>query len=171
MHIRQRHGAAVLVASLAVFLVSCSGTQDTAGPKPAQPALSSPAVSPAAADQDSTSSDEEPAAGASPEFPVKKVRDAFATLQATFQDGCGTPGNCQYFLTRLNDELTGLDAAMKADSQGPAHFKEPLAWNAELWDSLGGDTSFESLKKHQDEMTGVRGKINRWMQGHPEDYR
>ncbi|TFV32349.1 hypothetical protein E4K10_18720 [Streptomyces sp. T1317-0309] len=69
------------------------------------------------------------------------------------------------------DELNGLDAAMKADPQGPAHFKEPLARIAELRAELGGDRSFENLKKHQQLLTGTRDRINAWMQGHPEDYR
>ncbi|MEU3530898.1 hypothetical protein AB0E70_04790 [Streptomyces murinus] len=102
---------------------------------------------------------------------VEKVRDAFAGLQATYNDGCTTPGNRAYFLGRLHDELTGLDKAMRADPQGPGHFKEPLARLAKLWGELGDDTSFGNLKKHQDQLTGTRDKINAWMQGHPEDYR
>ncbi|MEU0967493.1 hypothetical protein ABZ357_19410 [Streptomyces sp. NPDC005917] len=95
----------------------------------------------------------------------------FARLQATYNDGCTTPGNCEYFLGRVLDELSSLNVAMKADPQGPDHFKEPLAWIAELRAELGEDSSFANLKKHQDLLTGTRDKINTWMQSHPEDYR
>ena len=92
-------------------------------------------------------------------------------LRATYNDGCTTPGNCEYFLGRVLDELGSLDETMKADPQGPGHFKEPLALIAALRTGLGDDSSFENLKKHQDLLTGTRNKINTWMQGHPEDYR
>ena len=52
---------------------------------------------------------------------------------------------CEYFLTRVRDELAQLDEAMKADPQGPGHFREPLAWTSELRDTLGTDTSFENV--------------------------
>ncbi|MDJ0345746.1 hypothetical protein QMK19_34700 [Streptomyces sp. H10-C2] len=109
-----------------------------------------------------------PSAPPSPD--VEKVRDAFAGLQATLQDSC-TPGNCEYFLGRVHDELTRMDGAMKADPRGPGHFNAPLAWIAQLRKKLGSDTSFPNLKAHQDALISTRGKINTWMQSHPEDYR
>ncbi|MFD3452332.1 hypothetical protein ACFWVC_09125 [Streptomyces sp. NPDC058691] len=160
-------GAALLAAPLAALLLSCSSGPDEAR-------AGAPASAPASATSSATAS-------ASPsvpvtateayEEPVEKVRDAFATLQATYNDGCTTPGECEYFLTRVHDELDGLDAAMKADPQGRGHFREPLAWTAELRGTLHGDVTFENLKKHQDLLVGTRDRINRWMQGHPEDYR
>lgn len=51
----------------------------------------------------------------------------FARLQATYNDGCTTPGNCEYFLGRVLDELNSLDKASKADpralntSRNPSH--------------------------------------------------
>ncbi|MFE0629322.1 hypothetical protein ACFW3D_20475 [Streptomyces sp. NPDC058864] len=149
----------LLAVPLVALLLSCSAPSDngsdrTAGNDPAPAAAS--------------------ASASRPKAPVELVRDAFATLQATYHSGC-TPttsaGECEYFLTRLHDELGGLDAAMKADPQGPGHFREPLAWMAELHGTLGTDTSFENLKEHQDELVATRDRINRWMQGHPEDYR
>ncbi|WP_406381720.1 hypothetical protein [Streptomyces sp. NBC_01618] len=100
------------------------------------------------------------------------VRDAFAGLQATLNDTC-TPGssNCAYFLGRVHDELVRLEKAMKADGQGPAHFKEPLARISDLRRTLNGDTSTDNLEKHRSELIGTRDRINTWMQGHPKDYR
>jgi hypothetical protein len=60
---------------------------------------------------------------------------------------------------------------MKAAPQGPGHFREPLEWMADLRDVLGADTSYGNLKAHQDQLVATRDRINRWMQGHPEDYR
>ncbi|MEV4938866.1 hypothetical protein [Streptomyces zaomyceticus] len=102
--------------------------------------------------------------------PVSLVRDAFAGLQATLNDSC-TPDNCAYFLGRVHDELHRLDRAMKADAKGPGHFPEPIELIAKLDTELGGDRSFENLKKHQHLLLGTRDKINTWMQGHPDDYR
>ncbi|MGW3624626.1 hypothetical protein [Streptomyces sp. NPDC000880] len=167
MRFHQGRGRAVAAVFLAAFLVSCSATQDGGGSgddarserKP--PASEQPAKAAAAAEPEGQ---EESAA------PVEKVRDAFATLQATLNDTC-TPGNCDYFLGRVNDELTGLDAAMKADPKGPGHFKQPLAWMSALQEKLGDDRSTANLEKHRSELIGVRDKINTWMQGHPDDYR
>ncbi|MEV5783650.1 MULTISPECIES: hypothetical protein [Streptomyces] len=164
--LRARHALSVstLVVVLSSLLLSCSGgpgtTSSTDEESPVRKAVSAPAT-------------EEPAAPstAEPAPEAEKVRDAFAGLQATYNDGCTTPGNCEYFLGRVLDELNSLDKAMKTDPQGPGHFKEPLAWIVELRAELGDDSSFENLKKHQDLLTGTRDKINTWMQGHPEDYR
>ncbi|WP_438490123.1 hypothetical protein [Streptomyces sp. S186] len=104
------------------------------------------------------------------EEPVSEVRDAFAGLQATLGDAC-TPGNCAYFLGRVYDELHRLDRAMKANTKGAGHFPEPIALIKELDVKLGGDRSFENLKKHQTSLIETRDEINTWMQGHPDDYR
>ncbi|GAA2441096.1 hypothetical protein GCM10010433_47630 [Streptomyces pulveraceus] len=100
------------------------------------------------------------------------VRDAFAGLQATLNEDCA-PGSsdCAYFLGRVNDELLRLDKSMKADAQGPGHFKEPIAWIATLRRTLKDDTSTDNLEKHRSELIGTRDRVNTWMQGHPEDYR
>ncbi|MEV0240918.1 hypothetical protein AB0I06_13455 [Streptomyces sp. NPDC050674] len=165
---RARHalGASTLVVALVSLLLSCSGSPGTTSSDGESPVRD---VRKAA----STPTTEEPPAPntADPAPRVEKVRDVFARLQATYNDGCTTPGNCEYFLGRVLDELSSLDEAMKADPQGPEHFKEPLAWIAKLRVELGDDSSFENLKKHQDLLTGTRDKINTWMQGHPEDYR
>ncbi|MET9659340.1 hypothetical protein [Streptomyces sp. NPDC006510] len=100
------------------------------------------------------------------------VRDAFAGLQATLNDNC-TPGASDRgcFLGRVHDELARLDKAMKADAQGPGHFKEPIARIAALRRTLNGDISTDNLEKHRSELIGTRDRVNTWMQGHPEDYR
>ncbi|MER6332884.1 hypothetical protein ABT298_26910 [Streptomyces sp. NPDC001034] len=164
---RRALGASTLVVALASLLLSCAGGPDassTAGPSPVRGAVGTTAPSATTGAQPAPSTGE-------PAPSVEKVRDVFARLQATYHDGCTTPGNCEYFLERVLAELTALDASMKADPQGPAHFREPLARIAELRSRLGGDSSFENLKKHQTLLTGTRDRINAWMQGHPEDYR
>ncbi|MFE4011169.1 hypothetical protein ACFXP1_15075 [Streptomyces sp. NPDC059112] len=100
------------------------------------------------------------------------VRDAFSGLQATLNEDCA-PGSsgCAYFLGRVHDELLRLDKSMKADAQGPGHFKEPIAWIATLRRTLKDDTSTDNLEKHRSELIGTRDRVNTWMQGHPEDYR
>lgn len=99
------------------------------------------------------------------------VRDVFARLQATLGDSCDTPGNCEYLLNRVLDELADLDEAMKADRKGPGHFPEPIAWMATLRKDVGEDRSFENLKAHRKVILGTRDRINVWMQDHPDDYR
>lgn len=112
-----------------------------------------------------------PAGDGAPAAPgPEKVRDAFAGLQATLGESC-TPGNCAYFLGRVHDELHRMDRAMKADPKGPGHFPEPIAAVAKLDRELGGDRTFENLKKHQSTLIGTRDEINTWMQDHPDDYR
>ncbi|POX49865.1 hypothetical protein [Streptomyces sp. Ru72] len=163
---RQAFGGSTLVVVLASLLLSCSsgpGATSTDGESPARDVRQTASAS--ATQEPSAPSAAEPAPG------TEKVRDVFARLQATYNDGCTTPGNCEYFLGRVLDELSSLDKAMKADLQGPGHFKEPLARIAKLRAELGDDRSFENLKKHQDLLTGTRDRINAWMQGHPEDYR
>ncbi|MFE2474002.1 hypothetical protein [Streptomyces mirabilis] len=168
INMRARHapGASTLVVALASLLLSCSGSPGTTSSDGESPVRNvRKAASAPATEEPPASSTAEPALGG------EKVRDVFARLQATYNDGCTTPGNCEYFLGRVLDELNSLDEASKADPQGPEHFKEPLAWIAKLRAELGEDSSFENLKKHQDLLTETRDKINNWMQGHPEDYR
>ncbi|MFB7243131.1 hypothetical protein CW362_29545 [Streptomyces populi] len=175
--IRVRHvfGASSLVVLLASSALACSGGQGAPpgdGESPVREVRKTASASRESAAAPATEgvpapSTAQPAPGAD----VEKVRDVFARLQATYNDGCTTPGNCEYFLGRVFDELGTLDKAMEADPQGPGHFKEPRAWIADLRTGLGGDRSFENLKKHQDLLIGTRDKINAWMQGHPEDYR
>ncbi|MFJ6613481.1 hypothetical protein ACIQPT_24735 [Streptomyces sp. NPDC091289] len=101
-----------------------------------------------------------------------RVRDAFATLQATLDETC-TPGagDCAYFLGRVTRELTELDESMRADGKGPGHFKKPLADMKALFGKLGDDRSEAHLEKHFSEIVGTRDGINTWMQDHPDDYR
>lgn len=133
-----------------------SGGVPSAGVPGSTPSMSSPATA--------------PAGDGLPTTAPEKVRDAFAGLQATLGESC-TPGNCAYFLGRVHDELHRLDRAMKADPKGPGHFPEPIAAIAELDKELGGDRTFENLKKHQSTLIATREEINTWMQDHPDDYR
>ncbi|MCX5394530.1 hypothetical protein [Streptomyces sp. NBC_00094] len=199
MFTSSKPGAVVVAVALAVLSVAC-GTSDkndagaTNAPvgttAPADPAATTTDAGGAGAPDtttdptpDATSdttpdtttdatppSDATPDASGGPTEPVEKVRDAFATLQATLYESC-TPDNCAYFLGRVYDELQGLDRAMKEDPKGPGHFPEPIALIAKLNGELDGDRSFENLKKHQSLLVGTRDKINTWMQGHPDDYR
>ncbi|WRZ92923.1 hypothetical protein OHB54_30065 [Streptomyces sp. NBC_01007] len=174
--LRARHtlGAPTLLVALASLLLSCSGGPGTTPSDAKSPVgdvratASAPATGRPPAPNTAAPT---PGVTAEPTPGVEKVRDVFARLQATYNDGCTTPGNCEYFLGRVLDELSSLDESMKADPQGPGHFKEPLAWIAKLRAELGGDRSFENLKKHRALLTGTRDRINTWMQGHPEDYR
>ncbi|MEU9375140.1 hypothetical protein AB0D94_15375 [Streptomyces sp. NPDC048255] len=160
--------AAVLAVALAAFTVSCDA--EPAAP-PAASASSASSASSAASSPSAGTAPSPTAALPDPEkLPPEKVRDAFAGLQATLDDAC-TPGNCAYFLGRVYDELHRLDRAMKADAKGPGHFPEPIDLIVELDKQLGGDRSFENLKKHQTVLIGTRDKINTWMHGHPDDYR
>ncbi|MFG2874287.1 hypothetical protein ACGFYU_04630 [Streptomyces sp. NPDC048337] len=170
-------GAALLAVALAAFTVSCGA--DPAGPAAAPSSPPAAAASQGAAPGSASASPSAPtgaapaksgAATAPTELPPEKVRDSFAGLQATLNDSC-TPGNCAYFLGRVHDELHRLDRSMKADPKGPGHFPEPIALIAKLDAELGGDRTFENLKKHQTSLIGTRDKINTWMQGHPDDYR
>ncbi|MFG2983712.1 hypothetical protein ACGFYQ_21095 [Streptomyces sp. NPDC048258] len=171
MFISSARSAAVLAVALAAFTVSCSAEPAT---PPADAAAAAPSASASQAAPSSAAST--PAAGSSAAsssstaLPAEKVRDAFAGLQATLNDSC-TPGNCAYFLGRVHDELHRMDRAMKADPKGPGHFPEPIDLIAKLDKELGGDRSFDNLKKHQTSLIATRDKINTWMQGHPDDYR
>ncbi|MFD8949232.1 hypothetical protein ACFV0B_10305 [Streptomyces xanthophaeus] len=160
--------AAVLAVALAAFTVSCdaepSASPGSSASAPASQGVPEPGSTPSAAGSPTASQPD-------PEnLPPEKVRDSFAGLQATLDDAC-TPGNCAYFLGRVYDELHRLDRSMKADPKGPGHFPEPIALIAKLDKELGGDRTFENLKKHQTSLIGTRDKINTWMQGHPDDYR
>ncbi|MDX3762809.1 hypothetical protein [Streptomyces sp. AK02-04a] len=102
---------------------------------------------------------------------MPQVRDAFAVLQATYNDGCTTPGNCEYFLTRVLSNLDDLYKSMKASPKGSGHFAGPLTWIRAMQDTLRGDFSFPNLQRHQKLLLGTRDKVNTWMQSHPADYR
>ncbi|WP_411076582.1 hypothetical protein [Streptomyces sp. cmx-4-7] len=143
-------------AVLAALAVSCGTT-----PEPDRPASGANAPDGAGA----TPSPDDAYAPSTGE----KVRDAFATLQATLNDSCVK--DCDYFLGRVNKELQELDRAMKDDPKGPGHFPEPIQKMTELNNTLGGDASFENLKKHQKQLIATRDFINTWMQDHPDDYR
>ncbi|MEU4129537.1 hypothetical protein [Streptomyces wuyuanensis] len=162
--------AAALVALPAALLVACSSADSgspKAGGSPAAARAGVEAEQPAAAaaPEEATT----PAAGDTP--PPEKVRDAFAGLQATLQDGCTTEERCAYFLGRVYDELERLDRAMKADPKGPGHFPEPIEWISGLRGTIGPDRSYPNLKAHEGELVGTRDRINTWMQDHPDDYR
>ncbi|MFD3531193.1 hypothetical protein [Streptomyces sp. NPDC058664] len=144
--------AALVAVTLAALAVSC-GT----APEPDRPAEGA-----GAATTPTPTGELAPASG-------EKVRDAFATLQATLNDSCAT--DCAYFLGRVHKELQELDGAMKADPKGPGHFPEPIQKMTELNKALAGDSSYENLKKHEKLLIGTRDFINTWMQGHPDDYR
>ncbi|MFD7619919.1 hypothetical protein [Streptomyces sp. NPDC059802] len=176
--------AVVAAVVLGAFLVGCSAAETSRGPGGDVPRVA-PSVNAAAAakaaDEADAARTAEDEAGAEAEASEaaetarnrpEAVRDAFAGLQATLNEDCA-PGssNCAYFLGRVHDELGRLDKAMKADAQGPGHFKEPIAWIAALRGTLKGDTSTDNLEKHRSELIGTRDRINTWMQGDPEDYR
>lgn len=181
----RRHAAALAVA--AALMASVAGC--TAATTPQGPGADVPDVAPsvnasaAAVQAERTKAQEEAERAAKDNAEAQaaldgggnrpeEVRDAFAGLQATYQDGCAPgDGNCAYFLGRVNEELTGLDRSMKADQAGPKHFKEPLEWIGALHTTLAGDTSTDNLEKHREQLLGTRDRVNTWMQGHPEDYR
>ncbi|MFH0244447.1 hypothetical protein ACGRHY_18985 [Streptomyces sp. HK10] len=175
----RRARAAALAVPFALLLPACSGSADReAGGGPSSPAaLPEQAAGPASEELRgiaSASAEAEESAAASPPGPTPgpgSVRDEFAGLQATLDDSCDTPGNCEYLLNRVVDELDGLDAAMKADGKGPGHFPEPIEWIARMRERIGEDRSYEHLKSHQDLILGTRDRINVWMQDHPDDYR
>ncbi|MEU6921912.1 hypothetical protein [Streptomyces sp. NPDC046631] len=162
-----RRAATTVAAAvvLGALLVGCS-EEASQGHEARRAAASEAAADPQA--EASTSAGTGEAAFNRPEA----VRDAFAGLQATLNADCA-PGSsdCAYFLGRVHDELLRLDKSMKADAQGPGHFKEPIAWIATLRRTLKDDTSTDNLEKHRSELIGTRDRTNTWMQGHPEDYR
>ncbi|MFF5639523.1 hypothetical protein [Streptomyces sp. NPDC012825] len=158
IHKKSVQGTVLAAAVLAALAVSCGTT-----PEPDRPASGAGAAGP-------------DRAGATP-YPDnayapstgEKVRDAFATLQATLNDSCAK--DCDYFLGRVNKELQELDRAMKNDPKGPGHFPEPIQKMTELNNTLGADASSENLKKHHKQLIATRDFINTWMQDHPDDYR
>ncbi|MFI1187677.1 hypothetical protein [Streptomyces californicus] len=179
--------AGVLVAAVAAALVSCTQASSGGGPGEGVPSASTSAGS--AADralgaedveesenvEDADRAEREASAGedtVAPSPGPARVRDAFATLQATLGDTC-TPGagDCAYFLGRVTQELAELDESMRADGKGPGHFKKPLADMKALFDTLGEDRTEAHLEKHFSAIVGTRDGINTWMQDHPDDYR
>ncbi|GHH40475.1 hypothetical protein [Streptomyces candidus] len=175
--------AAVLGAALAALTVSCGPTSSPEGSATAAPSADAATAAPSDAgspsEVPSAGGDRAAGEGAVPDTGAEaavtpgpeRVRDAFAGLQATLNDSCETPGGCGYFLGRVNEELMGLKASMKADPKGPGHFSEPLAWIKALDAKLGTDRGTANLTKHKTSLLGTRDKINTWMQGHPDDYR
>ncbi|MEU3424154.1 hypothetical protein [Streptomyces gardneri] len=164
--------AALLAAALAALAVSCVTTAkpDRPASGPGTTATVTTGAPEATAADPTTAPAESEGTPNTIETPyVEKVRDAFATLQATLNDSCAA--DCSYFLNRVHKELQELDGAMKADPKGPGHFPEPIQKIAELNKTLAGDSSFENLKKHEKLLIGTRDFINTWMQGHPDDYR
>ncbi|MEU9852519.1 hypothetical protein [Streptomyces sp. NPDC047974] len=174
--------AALVAAALAALAVSCSTTPEPDDAARVAPKATATAEATAAPEATATAAPDgadalpddatrSPAPTQDPYAPEsgEKVRDAFATLQATLNDSCAT--DCSYFLGRVHKELQELDMAMKSDPKGPGHFPEPIARMAELNETLAGDASFPNLKKHQKELIGTRDFINTWMQDHPDDYR
>lgn len=177
VRIRARRHAAALAAAAALVtsLAGCSEAATSRGPGDDVPQVARSTHESAGRAGTAEAAAETAGAGAdAQEAPAgaEKVRDAFAGLQVTLDDTC-TPGagDCAHLLGRVNEELTGLDASMKADRQGPGHFKEPLAWTGALRTRLAGDTSTANLEKHYKDLIGTRDRINTWMQDHPEDYR
>jgi hypothetical protein len=170
-----RARAAAFAVPLALLLTSCSGgTADDARPSGPAATAATAATGTAPGPPSGEPRAVETSSAAPPVTPTPgpgAVRDAFAGLQATLGDSCGTPGNCAYLLARVADELDRLDAAMKADPKGPGHFPEPIAWIAAMREKTGDDRSYEHLKPHQDLLFGTRDRINVWMQDHPDDYR
>ncbi|MFE3829431.1 hypothetical protein [Streptomyces sp. NPDC059092] len=169
MQFRRVRRRTILGAILAASLLSCSsGTDDSIGGAEARDtSRSSSAAAPVEAAREKTAVGPDAAAAPGPEL----VRDAFAGLQATLNDSCAPgSGECANFLGRVHEEVMGLDASMKADPKGPAHFPEPLTWIAGLRTTLDGDTSTENLETHRTELISVRDRINVWMQDHPDDY-
>ncbi|MFJ3142264.1 hypothetical protein ACIPJM_07380 [Streptomyces halstedii] len=175
MSVRTALRTVIPVVVLGVCLSGCSLLSST--PEPGTSAAGRPSASAEAADSTEAANSGAGApdgdtGGGSGEPAPTLVRDAFAGLQATLDDTC-TPGagDCADFLGRVNDELDRLDKAMKADPQGPDHFKEPVSWITGLRTTLGEDVSTPNLEKHRDALVGTRDRVNTWMQDHPEDYR
>ncbi|MET7645748.1 hypothetical protein ABZS83_19300 [Streptomyces sp. NPDC005426] len=182
VHSRARTSTAALAltAALVVSLAGCDGASTSQGPGGDVPYVA-PSVnaSAAAAGVERAEAEAEESEAAASDADAEKalnrpeaVRDAFAGVQATLDDTC-TPGagDCAYVLGRVNEELAGLDKAMKAAGEGAEHFKEPLAWMSALRTTLAGDVSTAGLEKHYKDLIGTRDRVNTWMQGHPEDYR
>lgn len=176
---RRRGAAAVgtLAAAVALLAGCSSGNGDHHDGAAAPVTASSPAGSapgsaaPVSAAPSTTASSIFPTTAAGPGAAVPQVRDSFAVLQATYNDNCGTPGNCEYFLNRLLTNLDDLDNSMAASPKGSGHFAQPLAWIKQLQHALGSDVSFTNLKRHKTLLLHTRDEINTWMQAHPSDYR
>ncbi|MEU6477191.1 hypothetical protein ABZ858_09920 [Streptomyces sp. NPDC047017] len=169
-----RRTAPILLAAIALTACS-SGHDDASAPPAATGTASSSASSPAAAPSSPVPSPSAtsgyPTTDAAPGADVPAVRDSFAVLQATYNDGCTTPGNCEYFLNRVVDNLDDLYVSMKAGPKTPSHFATPVSEIHSMQESFGGDFSFPNLKRHQKLLLSTRDRVNTWMQSHPEDYR
>jgi hypothetical protein len=169
-------GAAVVLLA-AALVTGCSGGHSTASGSGPSGSSATATPTPGSTAEEQAGSSSTPSTTASNGYPaapgaaVPQVRDAFAVLQATYNDSCGTPANCQYFLNRLLTNLDDLGNSMKASPKGTAHFGRPLAWIGQMRTALGGDFTFDNLHKHQSLLVATRDKINTWMQSHPDDYR
>lgn len=171
---------AVVVLLAAALATGCSGGHSSeAGSGPAESSVTA-TPTPGSTAAENVGSSTAPSTAASSGYPttaaapgaaVPQVRDAFAVLQATYNDNCGAPGNCEYFLNRLLTNLDDLGNSMKASPKGTAHFRHPLAWIGQMQAALDGDFTFDNLHKHQSLLVTTRDKINTWMQSHPDDYR
>ncbi|MFI9624905.1 hypothetical protein [Streptomyces sp. NPDC052042] len=174
---------AVVAALLGAFLTGCSGAEASQEPGDDVPRAAASGASGRAGAANGGANEADPGRETAGEVGTDEgdeadhgkpeaVRDAFAGLQATLGETC-TPGSagCAYLLGRVNDELSRLERAMTADSQGSGHFEEPLAWIKALHKTLNGDAAAANPEKHRSELLGTRDRINTWMQGHPEDYR
>ncbi|WP_326736396.1 hypothetical protein [Streptomyces sp. NBC_01022] len=178
--IRMSTAAPAMTDALVGALAGCTGASTSQGPGGDVPYVAPPANASAVNtenERDKADAEASEAAAADAELEEaintpQVVRDTFVGLQATYHDGC-TPGdgNCAYFLGRVNDQLTGLDKSMRADTERPDHFKEPLARISALRTTPAGDNSTANLEKHRKQVLGTRDRINTWMQGHPEDHR
>ncbi|OIJ94535.1 hypothetical protein [Streptomyces colonosanans] len=172
-----RRTASTLAAALLLAACSSGHGGSTAAAPGTVPSAAAPTVavsSDAGADPAAASPSETagyPTTDAAPGAAVPQVRDAFAVLQATYDDGCTTPGNCEYFLTRVLANLGDLCNSMKASPKETRHFAEPIARIHAMHDALDGDYSFPNLERHQKLLLDTREMVNTWMQSHPEDYR
>ncbi|MEU1529630.1 hypothetical protein [Streptomyces fagopyri] len=160
-------GALLAASSLSACSTGHDGSKAGAGSSLAAPATRSGATGTTPSEPSPTPTE----AGATAGTPVAEVRDSFAVLQATYNDGCDTPGNCAYFLDRVAGNLDDLYDSMKASPKGPSHFSDPIKWIAHMRTTLHGDFSYTHLKQHKSLLTGTRDKVNTWMQSHPDDYR
>ncbi|MFE9781695.1 hypothetical protein ACFYPA_26465 [Streptomyces sp. NPDC005775] len=180
IRVRTSTAALAVTAALVAALAGCTGASTSHGPGDDVPEVA-PSVNASAAAVAAEKAEESDAADAAADAQAERgakingpeeVRDAFAGLQATLDETC-TPGagDCDYFLGRVNEELTGLEKSMRARSDGPDHFKEPLGWLSALHAKPAGDSSTAGEKKYFDDLIGTRDRVSTWMQGHPEDYR
>src|SRR5512147_2696175 len=114
-------GVAIVLLA-AALLTGCSGGHSTASDSGSSGSSATATPIPESTMAEPVGSSSPPGATATNAYPttpaapgaaVPQVRDAFAVLQATYNDSCGNPGNCQYFLNRLLTNLDDLENSMK----------------------------------------------------------